>query len=78
MLTYKQSDNSAFAIIYHFSNNYNGNFGGIYFQDYNTNDNSPNQVRPNFNDFRDRNYKTDYILSHSIISQHADKERDTN
>jgi hypothetical protein len=63
------SDLSSIALIYHFTNNHTGDFGGIYFDDYNTNNNSANQVRSNFTDLSSRQYKTDYILTHSKISQ---------
>jgi hypothetical protein len=56
------------ALIYHFTNFHNGDFGGINFDDYNTNNNSANQVRSNFTDLSDRQYKTDFIFTHSLTS----------
>jgi len=69
MLSFQQSEQSAFSLLYHFTNFYTGDFGGIFFTDYNQNNNAPNQVRPNFATLTDRQYNTNLIFSHSYHSQ---------
>jgi hypothetical protein len=68
MLSFQQSNQSAFSLLYHFTNFYTGDFGGISFEDYGKNNNIVNQVRPNFTDLTDRQYKTNLIFSHSYHS----------
>ena len=68
MLSFQQSKQSAFSLLYHFTNFYTGDFGGILFNDYNKNYSSAKQVRSNFNTLTDRQYKTDIILAHSYSS----------
>ena len=68
MLSYQQSNQSSFSLLYHFTNFYTGDFGGILSTDYNRNNTYANQVRSNFNTLTDRQYKTDVILSNSYHS----------
>jgi hypothetical protein len=55
---------SVISLLYHFTNYEQGDFGGVLFLDYNTNNNSPNETRSNFSNLADRQYNTDVILSY--------------
>jgi len=67
MLRNNLSDLSAISLLYHFSNYYTGDFGGIFFADYNTNSNR-HLLRSNFSNLSNRQYRTDFILSHSALT----------
>jgi len=69
MLRNNLSDLQAISFLYHFSNYHTGDFGGIFFPDFNTNNNQQNLVRPNFDSLRSRQYRTDLIFSHSILTK---------
>jgi hypothetical protein len=62
MLRKNISDFSSISLLYHFSNYQTGDFGGIYFPDYNTNNNQANLIRTNFSGLKERQYKNDIIF----------------
>ena len=68
MLSFYQSNQSSFSLLYHFTNFYTGDFGGILPIDYNKNNTAASQVRSNFTTLTDRQYKTDLIFLHSYHS----------
>ncbi len=68
MLKYNLSKYSTASLMYLFENYGVGDFGGIAFEQYNTNDNMPNLVATNFTDLHDRQYRNDVILSYSSVT----------
>lgn len=68
MLRKNLSELSSISLLYHFSNYYSGDFGGVNFADFNTNDNIANLVGSNFSNLANRQYRTDVAFTHSALT----------
>ena len=68
MLRKNLSDLSSISLLYHFSNYYSGDFGGINFANFNTNNNQANLVNSNFSSLANRQYRTDLVFTHSTVT----------